>query len=164
MKLKVLVWNNEDRGLYILVLNLFPIYLTFYSPLKNFKLLEKFGNWWYNKGQVFDKTHVKLCHLIEKLGFARGVVGMGMFIKPWTFLGSITFLFLDTIKPRIVFKNTMNAHLFGLRLIPNFLHLKKHFLSFSRHVDKSLKIVKSSRNIFMNTLMYSWNVLVIALW
>jgi len=30
-------------------------------------------------------------------------------------------------------------------------------------VDKSLKTVKSSKKIFMNTSMYSWKALVIAL-
>jgi hypothetical protein len=71
------------------------------------------------------------------------VVGIGMFIKASTFLGSVTFPSLDIMKPRIVLENTMNAHLFGLRLIPNYLHLKKHFLSFSRCIDKSLKTIKS---------------------
>jgi hypothetical protein len=33
-------------------------------------------------------------------------------------------------------------------------------LNFSRCVDRSLKIVKSSRKIFMNRSMYSQNVLV----
>ncbi len=34
-----------------------------------------------------------------------------MFTKALTFLGSITFASLDTMKPRIVPENTMNAHL-----------------------------------------------------
>jgi len=60
--------------------------------------------------------------------------------------------------------NTMNAHLSRFKLIPNSLHLKNHFLSFSSWVDRSLKIVKSSRNIFMNTSMFSRNTLVTTLW
>jgi hypothetical protein len=67
------------------------------------------------------------------------------------------------MKLRIVPEKTMNAHLFGLKLIPNFLHLKKHSLNFSWCVDMSLNIIKTSRKIFMNTSMYSWNVLIIAL-
>ncbi len=35
MKLKLLVWNNEERGLYISISNLLPSYLTFSSPFKN---------------------------------------------------------------------------------------------------------------------------------
>jgi hypothetical protein len=67
-----------------------------------------------------------------KTWISQGVVGTSMFTKASTFLGSITFPSLDTTKPRMVHENTMNAHLFGFRLIPNSLHLKKHFSSFGR--------------------------------
>jgi len=154
-ELKLLVWNNEDRGLYIPILNLLLGYLTFSSPLKNFKFLEQSGNWWHNRSKVFDKTPINLCHPVENLDLL-GVSRYGMFTKAWTLWGSIIFPFLNTIKPRIVFKNIVNAHLFGLRLIPNSLHLKKHLVSFSRCVDRSLEIFKSSTNIFMNTSMHSW--------
>jgi len=78
-----------------------------------------------------------------------------MFTKASTFLGSMTLPSLDTMNPKMVPENTMNAHLSKFKVIPNFQHLKKHFSSFSRWVDRSLKTVKSLRNIFMNTLMYS---------
>jgi hypothetical protein len=53
-----------------------------------------------------------------------------MFIKASTFLGSITLPFLNIMKPKMVPENTMNAHLSRFKLIPNSLHLKKHFLTF----------------------------------
>jgi hypothetical protein len=83
-----------------------------------------------------------------------GVIGIGMFTNTSTFLGSITLPFLDTMNLKMVLENTMNAHLSKFRLIPNSLHLIKHLFNFSRWVDKSLKIIKSSRNIFMNIIMY----------
>ncbi len=76
-----------------------------------------------------------------------------MFTRVSTFLGSMTLPSLDIVKPRMVRKNTMNAHLFGFKPIPNFLHLKKHFLIFSRWVDRSLKIENAPRNIFFLALL-----------
>jgi hypothetical protein len=49
-----------------------------------------------------------------------------MFTKASPFLGSVTLPSLDTMKPKMVFENTMNAHLFGFKLIPNSLHLDKN--------------------------------------
>jgi len=60
-----------------------------------------------------------------------GVVGTSMFTKDLTFLGSTISPSLDTMKPKIVLENTMNAHLSQLRLIPNFT-LKFFFGSISR--------------------------------
>ncbi len=135
MKFKLLVWTNQYRGLYISVFDFLLRNLTFCGPLKNFWFLKQFGNWWHNKGKCFYNAHVKLCHPIN-LDLLGGVVGIGIFIKVSTFLGSITFPYLDSMKPRMVLENTMNAHLFGFRLIPNSLHFKKHFLNFSRCVDR----------------------------
>jgi hypothetical protein len=70
-------------------------------------------------------------HPIKNLDLL-GVVGIGMFTEVSTILGSITLPSLDTIKPRMVLENTMNAHLFGFKLIPNSLHFRKHFLNLSR--------------------------------
>jgi hypothetical protein len=39
MKLKLLIWNTEERGLYISILNLFPSYLAFSNPLKKINFL-----------------------------------------------------------------------------------------------------------------------------
>jgi hypothetical protein len=78
-----------------------------------------------------------------------------MFTKASTFLGSMILPSLDIMKPKMVPKNTMNAHVYGFKLIPNFLHLIKQFFNFSRWVEKSLKIMKS-RKLFVNTPMYSW--------
>ncbi len=145
---KLLIWIDKNRGLYILVLNIFPSILVFFYPLKNFIISEQLGDRWHNWSKVLDKALIKLCHPIEHLDFL-AVVGIDMFIKASTFLWSMTLPSLDPMKPKIVPKNTMNARLFGFRLIPNSLHLRKHFFSFSRWVDMSLKIVKSSRKIFM---------------
>jgi hypothetical protein len=51
-----------------------------------------------------------------------------MFTKASTLLRSMTLPSLDSMKPRMVPKNTMNTHLSRFRLILNFLHLRKHFL------------------------------------
>ncbi len=164
----VRTWNASSqfglikyRGLYILVVNLFPSILAFCSPLKNFKLLEQFGDWWHIIKTMFFIKHLSN-YSHSKLESLRDN-GDGMFTHASTFLGSITFPSLDTMKLKMVPKNAINAHLSKFRLILNFLHWIKHFLSFSRWVDRLLKTIKSSRNIFMNSSMYSWNVLVIAL-
>ncbi len=68
---------------------------------------------------------------------------------------------LDIMNPKMVPKNTMNANLLGFNLIPNYLHFRKHFFSFSRWVDMSLKIVKLLRKIFTNTSIYSRKCLLI---
>jgi len=65
----------------------------------------------------------------------------------------------DFHPPKIVPEKTMNAHLYGLKLMPNSLHLKKLKNKISRCVDKLLNNIKLSRNIFMNTSMYSQKVL-----
>ncbi len=64
----------------------------------------------------------------------------------------------------IVQERTMNAQYFGFKLMPYFLNFRNHFISFKKWVDKSLKTIKSSKKIFMNTSMYSWKALVIAIW
>jgi hypothetical protein len=71
MKLKLPVWINQNRGLYMLVLNLLPSNVTLCDSFKNFKLLEQFG-WWHNRGKVFDKTPIKLCHSIKNLDLLGG--------------------------------------------------------------------------------------------
>ncbi len=113
--------------------------------------------------QSFWWSTYEMCHPKLKTWISWGVVNISRFVKASTFLGSITLPSLDIMKTRIVLENTMNAHLFGFKLIPNYLfnkHLKKHFMSFSRWVNKLLKTIKSSRKIFMNTSMYFWNVLI----
>ncbi len=39
---------------------------------------------------------------------------------------------LETMNPKIVSKQIMSAHFTRFRLMPYSLHLKKHFLSFSK--------------------------------
>ncbi len=50
---------------------------------------------------------------------------------------------LEIINLSIIPKNTKNAHLFGFKLIPNFLHLWKHSLSLARWMSISLYKIKS---------------------
>jgi hypothetical protein len=45
-----------------------------------------------------------------------------MFITACIFFGSGNFFFLERIKPKIIPKNIMNAHLSGFRLMPYSLH------------------------------------------
>ncbi len=52
---------------------------------------------------------------------------------------------LETIKPKIIFENTINAHLFGFKLMPYSLHFWKHSLSFCEWFSMSLYIVKASK-------------------
>ncbi len=154
MKFKLLVWIDRNRGLYIPIFNLFLSILA----LKNFKFLKNL----VTSDMIEAKFLIK--HLLNyaiplKTCISWGVIGTSIFAKASTFFGSMILL-LNIMKPRIVFENTMNAHLFRFKLIPNSWPLRKHLLNFSRCVDRSLKIVKSSRKIFMNRSMYSQNVLV----
>ncbi len=40
MKLKLPIWIDRNKDLYILVFNLLPNNLAFFSPLKDFRLFE----------------------------------------------------------------------------------------------------------------------------
>jgi hypothetical protein len=40
----------------------------------------------------------------------------------WIYLGTGSLPFLDIINPSIILENTINAHLFGFKLILNCLH------------------------------------------
>jgi hypothetical protein len=61
-------------------------------------------------------------------------------------------------------KYTINAHFSRLKLIPNLQHFKKQSHILFMWVSMLLKIVKSSKKIFMNKSMYSWNVLFTTRW
>ncbi len=132
MKLKLLDWIDQNRGLYILVFNLFPsIFLHSLVHLKTSNFLSSLVI-----GDIIEaKFLVK--HLLNyaiplKTSISWEAVGTSMFTKASTFLGSITFPSLDTMKHRKVFENTINMHFSGFKLIPNFLHLRKNFLNFTR--------------------------------
>jgi hypothetical protein len=129
LKFKLLVWIDQNRGLYIPILNILPSILAFFSPLKNFKLFEQLSDRWHDWSKVFDKALIKLGHFIKNLDLG-GVVSTSMFIKASTFLRPMILLSLDTMNPKMVFKNTMNAQLPRFKLIPNFLHLRKHVFNF----------------------------------
>jgi hypothetical protein len=47
------------------------------------------------------------------------------------------FLSLETIKPKIIPKNTINAHLSGFKLMSYFLHFWKHNLNFYKSLSMS---------------------------
>ncbi len=163
VKLKLPVWIDQDRGLNILVFNLLPSILAFFNPLKNFKLFEQLSDRWHDRSKLFYEALIKMGYPIKNLNFL-GVVGTSMFTKASTLLGSMTLPSLDVMNPKMILENTMNAHLSRFKLIPNSLHLRNHFFSFSRWVDRSPKMVKLSRKIFMNASIYSWKVLVTTFW
>jgi hypothetical protein len=47
-----------------------------------------------------------------------------MFTIAYIFFGFVSFPSLETIKPKIIPKNTINAHLSGFRLMPYSLHFE----------------------------------------
>jgi hypothetical protein len=51
-----------------------------------------------------------------------------MFTIVYIFFGFASFPSLEIIKPKIIFENTMNAHLSEFRLMPYSLHFWKHNL------------------------------------
>jgi hypothetical protein len=51
-----------------------------------------------------------------------GFLSGSMFTIAYIFFGYGSFPFLKTIKPKIILENTMNAHLFGFKLMPYSLH------------------------------------------
>jgi hypothetical protein len=53
-----------------------------------------------------------------------------MFTIACIFFGSSSFPSLETITPKIILENTINAHLSRFRLMPYSLHFWKHNLSF----------------------------------
>jgi hypothetical protein len=74
------------------------------------------------------------------------------------FFLSGSFPSLETIKPNIILENTINAHLFGFKLMPYSLHFWKHTLSFYKWFSISLYIIKSSRSIFIKLSKYILNL------
>jgi len=93
-----------------------------------------------------------------------GFLGGGMFTNAYIFFGFGSFPFLETIKSKIIFKNTINAHLSEFKLMSFFLHFWKHNLSFCRWLSMSLYAIKLFRNIFIILSKYFLNALVTALW
>jgi hypothetical protein len=93
-----------------------------------------------------------------------GILGGGMFTIVCIFFRSSSFLSLETIKPKIIPENTINAHLSRFKLMPYFLHFWKHNLSFYKWLSMLLYIIKSSWNIFIKLSEYFLNALVITFW
>jgi hypothetical protein len=90
-----------------------PSLITFLCPNKSLYFSSQFNDRCHNSSNFFDKIFVKLCHPIEYLNFFYGFLGGGTFIIACTFFGSKSFPYLEIIKPNIIPKNTMNAHLFS---------------------------------------------------
>jgi hypothetical protein len=44
VKFKLLVWINQNRGLYVSILNILLSILAFSSPFKNFRLFEQLND------------------------------------------------------------------------------------------------------------------------
>jgi hypothetical protein len=72
VKLKFLVWTNQNKGLYVPVHNLLPSILAFFSPVKDFRLFEQLSDRWHDRSKVFDETLIKLGHPIENLNLLWG--------------------------------------------------------------------------------------------
>lgn len=92
-----------------------------------------------NGGKNIYGTFIELGHSVEHLDLLR-CFGYYHFDYDLYFLRNMCFFFFRK-NPKIIQKQTMNSHFFGLKLMPSFLHLRKHFMSFSIWVDRSLKIV-----------------------
>jgi hypothetical protein len=87
-----------------------------------------------------------------------------MFTIACIFFRFCNFPSLETIKPKIILKNTINAKLSRFKLMPYSLHFWKHNLNFYKWLFMPLYIVKSSRNIFIKLSKYYLNVLVTTFW
>jgi hypothetical protein len=68
-----------------------------------------------------------------------------MFTIACILFGSSGFPSLEVIKPKFILENTMNAHLFGFRLMPYSFHFLKQNMSFCRwlivHVIVHFKVI-----------------------
>jgi hypothetical protein len=89
-----------------------------------------------------------------------GFLGGGMFTIACILFGYCSFPSLETIKLKIILKNTINAHLSGFWLMSYFMHFWKHNLSFYIWLSMSLYIVKSFNYIFIKLSKYFFNALV----
>ncbi len=83
-----------------------------------------------------------------------------MFIIACIFFGPGSFPSLEIIKPNIIPKNTINAHMLGFKQMPYFLHVCKCSSNICSGLPMSLYTIKSSKNIFIKLSKYSLNVLV----
>ncbi len=113
--------------------------------------------------KVFYKAYVKLCHPIEYLNLL-GILRWLHVYYCLYFFGFGDFPYLEIIKPNVIPKNTINAHLSGFKLMPYSLHFWKQSLSFCKLLSMSLYTMKSSKNIFIKLSKYSLNALVMAFW
>ncbi len=161
-KLNLLAWWYQYRCFNILMFNQFLGLLTFLCPKKSFCLFSQFSDRCHNSSKVFDKTFVKLCHPIEYLNLLRIPRSLHVYYCLY-FIGYGSFLSLEVIKPKIIPKNTINAHLFRFKLMPYSLHFWKHSLNFCKWLSMLLYNVKSFKNIFIKLSKYSLNALVTTL-
>ncbi len=162
MNLHLLVWWYQYRYFNILIFDQFPSLLTFLCIEKSLYLFGQFSDRCHNSNNFFDKTTIKLCHPIKYLNLL-WILRWWHFIIACIFFGSSSSPSLETIKPKIIFENTINAHLYRFRLMPYSLHFWKHNLSFYISLSMSLYNVKSSKSIFIKLSKYSLNVLVTTL-
>jgi hypothetical protein len=90
-----------------------------------------------------------------------------MFIIACVFFRSSSVPYLETIKPKIISENTINAYIFGFRLLPYSLHYWKHCLSFCKWLFMSIihfkviqkylhKIVRIFSKCFGNSSLICW--------
>ncbi len=53
----------------------FPIYFTFWGPLKSFYLPQQLGTWGHDERKISNETLVKLTHVIENLNVLGDFLG-----------------------------------------------------------------------------------------
>lgn len=102
--------------------------------------------------------------MLLKIGMSLGVFDIGMLTMVVIFLRSNNFPSFNTMQPNMTLENTKNIHFSQLKLISNSQHLLKHNRNFARCVFKSLKMLNSSKNSFMNTPRYSFKAMLIVYW
>ncbi len=108
---------------HVLLLDLIPSFLTFYGLDKGFCFSHQLGDWYHDKGKVFDETSIKLSHTIKN----PNLLWIGKYWHVHYFLNllkSSIFPSLETMNPKINPKNTIKTHFFKLKLILYSLHLK----------------------------------------
>jgi hypothetical protein len=76
--------------------------------------MHEIGDSFHNKSKILHKTSIKLYHTIEILY----LFGTCMLMKACMFFGLGNLPSLKTIKPKIIPKKIIKAHLFKLKLIP----------------------------------------------
>jgi len=125
MKLYIPIWRYKNRCFYIVLFYQLPNYLTFLYAQKSLCFLYEFSNWGHYECKILDEGSIKLNHSVEYLNLL-WTYGYRHLNYGLDFLRSCSLPSFETINPSIISKNTIKAHLFGFKLIPNYMHFWKH--------------------------------------